>query len=358
MKNVRPTAYGFQLYTKVNSRFISEHVSKQPTAMAVREWVRLKHAEIKHGLDVPPPHDATVEDDVPAYLASVAAMPSIADRTLHMREWARVFKGRHRDSIQPIEIRTQLERLRKTHSASSCNKRRTALMSFFTALNGKSGYNPVRDVPKYTEDTEPRAQSLCTIYRILALMRPSKTRARLRVMLWTGWPQAQLARLKPAHLDLKRGRAYVTPRRKGKGRAGTWLPLLPGAIVALREFDKWDCWTPEPDGQPMPFSSSAMHSAFLRAVAKFNAHRRRLQLPPVEIRPYDLRHSFGTWVAERTTDERALQELMMHSRAEQTRRYTEAATMKRVVDAVREMTGLDATQVASHAQASKKSTRP
>lgn len=331
MKNARRTAYGWQLYTKVDGRFVSEHIGTQPTAMQVREWVRLKHAEIKHGLDVPPPKAGpTFEDDVPAYLASVASMPSIADRRLHMREWARVFHGRPRNQVTPLEIRTHLERFRQTHSASSCNKRRTALMSFYTALNGKSGYNPVRDVPKYTEDTEPRAQSVGTIYRILACMRPSKTRARLRVILWTGWPHAQLARLKPAHIDWTRGRAYVTPRRKGKGRAGTWLPLLPGAIVALREFHRWDCWT----GDGPAFSQSAMHSAFQRAVDTFNRHRARFRHPPIRVRPYDLRHTFGTMLAEQITDERALQELMMHSRAEQTRRYTEAATAKRVALAV------------------------
>ena len=337
MKNVRPTGYGFQLYTRVQGRFISEHVPRQPTAMAVREWVRLKHAEIKHGLDVPTPRDGPAfEDDVDDYLASVAAMPSIGDRRLHMAEWARAFAGRDRNTITPLEIRTHLERLRQTLSPGSCNRRRTALMSFYTALNGKSGYNPVRDVPKYTEDAEPRAQPLWTLYRILALMKPSKTRARLRVMLWTGWPQAQLKRLKPAHVDLKRGRAYVTPRRKGKGRAGTWLPLLPGAIIALKDFDRWDCWTPtDKEGKALPFSHSAMHSSFERAVEKFNRHRARLKLPPVHVRPYDLRHSFGTWVAERITDERALQELLMHSRAEQTRRYTEAATMQRVAAAVK-----------------------
>ena len=337
MKNVRPTAYGFQLYTRINGAFISEHVKDEPTPRQVKQWIHLKHAEIEHGLDVEPDADETpFEDDVADYLASVSSMPSIQDRRLHMADWAKAFTGRHRDDIQPIEIRTQLERLRKTHSASSCNKRRTALMSFYTSLNGKSGYNPVRDVPKYAEESEPRAQTFGTIYRILALMRPSKTRARLRVILWTGWPHAQLQRLKPAHLDLAKGMAYVTPRRKGRGRAGVWLPLLPGAVVALREFDKWDCWTPldKETGKPVPFSQSAMHSAFLRAVAKFNARRARFNKPPIQIRPYDLRHTFGTMLAERLTDERAIQELMLHSRAEQTRRYTEAATAKRVADAV------------------------
>lgn len=256
------------------------------------------------------------------YLASVTAMPSYVDRELHMHEWRDHFSGRVPNNIKPMEIRARLHALRQTLAASSCNKRRTALMHFYTVTNGKSGYNPVRDVPKFEEESEPRDQSLWTLYRILALMRPSQTRARLRVMVWTGWPHAQLKRLKPTHLDLEHAKAFVTPRRKGKGRKGVWLPLLPGAVRALREFIKEDCFG--------PFSNSAMHSSFARAVAKLNARRGTR----IDAHPYDIRHSFGTWVADHITDERALQELMMHATAAQSRRYTQRSTEKRVTTAV------------------------
>ncbi len=162
-------------------------------------------------------------------------------------------------------------------------------------------------------------------------MRPSKTRTRLRVILWTGWPHKTLARVQPEHLQLARQTAYVTPRRKGKGTKGRWLPLLPSAVAALKQFHQDDCYG--------PFSHSSMHKAFRLALAKLNAHRKALNLPALKVRPYDFRHSFGTMVAERQTDDRALQELMLHSRAEQSRRYTERATAKRVMDAIAAVAG-------------------
>lgn len=332
MKNLRPTPSGWQKYTRVRGRgFISEHTTEKPSVLEVRNWVRAQHTR-----DEPTKAVAvgSFERDVDIYLASVTDMPSYDSRERHMRWWVTFFRGRKRNSIGPLEIKTPLAELRRTYAPDSCNHRRTALMSFFTAMNGKTGYNPVRDVPKFPTEYEPRDQTFWTAYRVLALMRPSKTRARLRVILWTGWPHAQLKRLKPAHLDLANAKAYVTPRRKGKGRKGGWLPLLPGAVVALREFVKWDCFTPIVDGQPVPFSNSAMHSAFQRALEKLNARRAQHGHPPIHMRPYDCRHSFGTMVAERTEDERAIQQLMMHSSAAQTRRYTERATDQRVATAL------------------------
>jgi integrase len=327
MKGVRETKYGRQAFLRIKGRFVSQHFPPDTADWELLEWQN--NARAKGQLNQPQraPAGPTFADDAAAYLKAVTSMPSFSDREYHIEPWAAIFAGRTRNDITPLEIRTQLEAWRERLSPSSCNKRRTALMSFYTRLNGRSGYNPVRDVERYTEEEEPRAQHPVTVYRILALMEPSKTRARLRVILTTGWPHAQLKRLKPEHLDLERGRAYVTPRRKGKGRKGSWLPLLPSAVVALKDFVAWD-------GFGKDWSHSAMHKSFRLALGKLNAIRKERKQPPLDVHPYDLRHSFGTWLAHRITDERALQELMMHSRPEQTRRYTEQATVGRVERAV------------------------
>jgi integrase len=322
MKGVRDDRYGRQAFLRLHGKFVSQRFPIGTDDAIILGWQ--DRARAKATLNQPQRvvTGPRFESDTETYLLAVTSMPSYSDRAYHLREWAAVFVGRARNDIQPLEIRTQLELWRGRLSASSCNKRRTALMSFYTRMNGRSGYNPVRDVEKYAEDTEPRAQHPVTIYRILALMEPSKTRARLRVILTTGWPHAQVKRLKPEHLELDRGRAYVTPRRKGKGRRGAWLPLLPAAVAALKDFVKWDCFG--------TFSHSAMHKSFRLALGKLNARRKEHKRPALKIRPYDARHSFGTWLAHRITDERAIQELMMHSRVEQTRRYTEQATAGRI----------------------------
>jgi integrase len=322
MKGVRETKYGRQAFLRIKGRFVSQHFPPDTADWELLEWQN--NARAKGQLNQPQraPTGPTFADDAAAYLKAVTSMPSFSDREYHIEQWAAVFAGRTRNDITPLEIRTQLELWRGRLSASSCNKRRTALMSFYTRLNGRSGYNPVRDVERYTEEEEPRAQHPVTIYRILALMEPSKTRARLRVILTTGWPHAQIKRLRPEHLDLANARAYVTPRRKGKGRKGSWLPLLPSAVVALRQFVQWDCFG--------PFSHSAMHKSFRLALGKLNERRKAQGLPALNIRPYDIRHTALSWFAAQVTDERALMDFALHSRIEQTRRYTESATAGRL----------------------------
>jgi integrase len=329
VKNIRHDQYGTQAHFKRNGHQFTKrwkrakYPDKKDRERLAREWIDNATARVR--LEQPLP-DTTprFETDADTYLEAVTSMPSYEDRAFHILEWARVFKGRDKATITPLEIRTQLERWRERLSASSCNKRRTALMSFYTKLQGRSGYNPVRDVEPYPEYPELRAQHPYTILRILACMAPSKTRCRLRVILTTGWPHAQVKRLEPRHLDLKNARAFVTPRRKGKGRAGGWLPLLPSAVRALEEFVKWDCF-----GE---FSHTAMYTMFQRALGRLNDHRAMLGLSALtDIRPYDARHTFATFLARQPSmDDRSLQVLLMHSRAEQTRRYTEAATMERL----------------------------
>jgi len=319
-----------QAFVKVQGKFYSETFDKGTNLKLLKNWREDKRVAVRTGAVI-----ATVDPDVPTFPEDVAtylklrtSMPTYGTRVQHLNEWSAYFGRRPRASITPQMIRARLESLiADGYSAGSVNRRRTALMSLWTVLDGKSARNPVRDAPKYREPKgEPRALSYLTIYRILVCMRPSKTRTRLRVLAWTGWPHKQIGQLKPEHLDLKRGRAYVTPRRKGGGTQGVWLPLVPGAIVALTAFHQEDCHG--------TFSASSMRHAFLLALAKLNTHREALKLRPITARPYDLRHSFGTWLAMQTHDERVVQTLMLHGTAEQSRRYTEAATTPRVDAAI------------------------
>lgn len=327
---IRESRGGWQAFVKVQGRFRSKRFPLDTPQLTMQRWRNEQKARAILQLPEPTDSGPLFEQDVTAYLAAVSSMPTYSERELHLEQWTAVFRGRARASITPLEIRTQLADWRKRYKPSSVNKRRTALMHLFTVLDGKSGRNPVRDVPKYDEDNQqPRAQPLWTLYRLLACMGPSKTRTRLRVMLWTGWPHTQVMRLEAAHLDLKHGRAYLRPRRKGKGRAGVWLPLLPGAIVALKSFQRENCFG--------TFSQSAMHKTFRLGLRKLNAHRWRFKRLPLTIRPYDLRHSFGSFLAERVTDERAIMEMMLHSSAAQTRRYTDGATEGRIAAAVAQL---------------------
>lgn len=277
----------------------------------------------------------TFADDARAYLErdKVQRMPTVKERTLHTQEWVARFGHRIRAELAPHEIQAALDGLRSKMAAGSVNKRRTALMDLWTTLDGRHQANPVKATRAYPEpEPEPRAPAMSAVLKILGEM-PAETeyarkcRARMRVIAWTGWPHAVLKQIDEACLDLKHKRAFVPGRQKGKGSPARWLPLLPQAVAALKEFHKEEAYG--------TFSNSSLHK-------KFKGARDRLKLP--HVRPYDFRHFFGTLIATVTRDERAVQDLMLLRTVAMARRYTKAATDPRtqaaVNDVARQMPGL------------------
>lgn len=306
---------------------------------AETSWTVMKQWRLRRTVGIPP-EDAdrsapTFAEDAREYLAreKVKHMPTSDERGRHIRQWIAIFGARQRRDIQPQEIQAALDAMRRCAwqrgqqtgvglSAGSINKRRMALMDLWTTLDGRHQANPVKATTIFAEPVpEPRAPPLTLVLTILRRLRPTKSRARLKVIAWTGWPHAIVKQLTPIDLDLKAGRAFVRRRRKGKGARARWLPLLPEAILALREFHARNAygW----------FSNSSLHK-------RVTAFCRQRGLP--RVRPYDFRHFFGTLIATSTRDERAVQELMLLSTTVQARRYTEAATDPRVEAAIAEAT--------------------
>lgn len=255
--------------------------------------------------------------DAESYLKAVKGMASYTDRKRDIDWWIRVFRERPRDSIQSHEIAAALATLKR--SASAHNHKRTALAHLWRVLDGKAARNPVRDVPKRREpDAEPRGLPYAMIRQIFDAMPESATRARLMVMAWTGIPPAQLKTITPA--DIEPSRVYVRGRAKGHGTKGRWMPLSPDGAAAFKAFRKTDAFG--------PFSHSSMYKSFRLACEKVD---------PVKlagVRPYDLRHSFGTQVYAASGDIRATQILMGHSKPEMTNRYTLGAVDEQVSKAL------------------------
>ncbi len=322
MTGIRSLPSGkLQAFVKVQGKFYSKCFPPGTNVRSLKEWREDKRVAIRTGATIATvdPTETTFTEDARSYLTLVTSMPSYASRKHQIAVWAMYFGRRPRSTITAPLIKAKLEALIASGaSASTANKYRTALMHLWTALDGKSARNPVRDVPKYDEgEGEIRALAHGLIYRILVGIEPSKTRTRLRVMAWTGWPQQQLRQLKPEHLQLAKARAYVTPRRKGKGAKGRWVPLLEPAVTALTAFDAEDCYG--------TFHSGAMNECFKHALRKLNAHRARFGRRPIDATAYDLRHSFGVLVAALYKDDAIVQFLMCHSTVEQTQRYIRAA---------------------------------
>jgi len=339
-RGIRETATGYQAYLRIHGRFYSKNFPITALVSDMKTWREHKRAAEKFGAPPPTPTEATTgfRHDAREYLKLVRSMPSYDDQAYRIEQWIAAFGDRPRASITSRDLRGVLERWRVSGRADghgltpgSLNRRRTALMALYTVLDGRGAANIVRDVPAYSEhasEDQIRAHPMRVWYRLLARMqRSSKSRARLRVMLWTAWPHKQLMALKPEDVDYGRARARVSGRRKGHGHPAKWVPLLPAAVIALKAFDRLDAWG--------PFSQSSMRHRLNEAWRKENVWRQAHQhalLPP--IRPYDARHSAATLLASLTTDERALQDLLLHSTARLTRRYSQGADQARMQQAI------------------------
>ena len=118
--------------------------------------------------------DDTLRADAARYLElpKVKQMPSYATRTIEIAKWVTIFGDRDRRSIASTEIDNELQKLRDGgYSGSTVNKFRTALMSLWTRLDGRSAANPVKDTGVFEEAAlETHARSYDDIVRILDMI--------------------------------------------------------------------------------------------------------------------------------------------------------------------------------------------
>lgn len=304
-------------------------------------------------------HDASLDADVPRFVATLPSPSRRRDAAALLHHWSAVFGDRPRNDLTTPELSAQLATWAQidpaTHkprfSPASRRHLRQVLSALYRTLNGKNGYNPVLDVPavRVIYD-EPRSIPYALIKKILANMGDTQNAARASVMAYTGLPQAQLKRLMPRDVDLRRRTMYVRPRRKGGGAPAATFQLLPQAVTAFKVFAKRDCWG--------PFSSSSLAKAWRAAVT---AVQETWKGPwPVDtIRAYDLRHSFLTEMLSITGDYHAVNELAQHSTMNQTKRYTQGAASRRVQLAIAAASGVfgTGTNMARSKNRPKKRTR-
>lgn len=267
-------------------------------------------------------------EDVEQYLETVQHLPTVDERKYIMGLWVAEFGARARDDIKAPDIQAVLSRwLAAGLAVSTVQHRRTALSHLYKTLDGKDARNPVRGTSlPAAPKAATRALDYRTIEALLGAMpdvgqtfrgetraEVSKTKARLRVIAYTGLPHKLLMQLQPEDVDLKAKTVTVQPRRKGAGASGAVLPLTPKAVAAFRQFAKANAWG--------PFSTDSMRASFLRACA---------QLGLVGLRPYDLRHSFGTAAYAATGDIAAVANLLTHADTRTTARYTRGAEFARM----------------------------
>jgi integrase len=328
-RGIRRLDTGFQAYVRIGGRLRAKRFPADTKLKDIRAWRELQRVAVHY--QIPAlliPVERTFANDVTEYLALVKAMPTYSDRTYRMQQWVTQFGPRERNTIAALEIRAVLERWRTTGHANggklspaSLNQRRTALLHFFTMMNGADGQNPVRGVPPYRVDHRIwRLPTLKDAELAIAAVTHgkwpkkagTKTQARLRVLLYTGWPSAILKQLRKEDIHWRDRAVTVHGRRKGKGTPPRTIPVSLLAIRALAAFNRVDAYG--------TFSGSALHSALHRGCD-------RAKVP--HFRVYDLRHLFITAVVLASNDERGASELALHSDPRQTRPYSRQAASVR-----------------------------
>lgn len=253
----------------------------------------------------------TLAGDVAAYVKRIASMPTAKQREQHLEIWVKELGGhRPRSTISAGEIDQVMQRwIDDELAADTIRKRRTSLLALFVRLDGKDATNPVRaSHPPKAERPRVRGLPFAELLRVLESMPPSKTRARLFVLAWTGLPPGMLMKLQLTDVDLERAELRVAPRRKGHGATARTIPLTLQAVEAFRELARWKAF-----------------GDFARAPAGRSLHRacKRCNVPP--IRMYDIRHSFGALLYKTTRDLPTVSRFLLHASLTSTARYAMGA---------------------------------
>lgn len=268
--------------------------------------------------------------DIARYLTDYfTGRDALEEVTRHLALWeAALGPDTLPDDVQKDDVARVLNGWRGAGlAADTCNKRRTALLAFYNRRNGRSGYNPVREVQRMRPpDPLPRGLPYAQIERALKQLPKCKTRARLRVLAYTGMRPGQVMKMQPDDWDTKHQTLTVRGTGKGRGTKPYVIPLSAQATKALTEFDEVDAW-----GE---FTWAPMGRLWKEAWIAATTGQDRIALRgkcagiPTPV-PYDLRHSLGTAIYRKTGDLKAAKDLLGHSSIRMTERYTLAAVPER-----------------------------
>lgn len=304
-KGSRDDQYGRRAYVKVNGIQREKRFRFGTSNETIANWrdeARLALRKLKGQ----PAAQGSLEADIARYLLQVAAMPTFAQRTEHLEMWAAALgRATPRSRIGAEQIRPVLQGWRAGGlSAATCNKRRSALMHLWSRLDGKGAANPVRTVEKFrVDDAMPRGRDPHELDDLFKAAPACRSRACARVMLWTGMRPEELTRAQPDDVDLAERALIIRTAKGGRTRV---VPLTSQAVSAWREFEDADCWQKVPQAAPL--------GRWVKDHTGIEG-----------LRPYDLRHSYGTALARRQTRLDVIGALMGHSTLELTKRYTLAA---------------------------------
>jgi integrase len=211
-----------------------------------------------------------------------------------------------------------LTRYKRVRSAASVNRELTVLSSLFTlAIREKVvRKNPAAGVKKYHEDNK-RIRFLLPEEETRLLAQCKDERAYLRpviiLAIHTGLRRGEILKLAKSDVDLFRNVIHVRNTKNGKDRLVQINKIARAELLNLvRQADKHEYLFQNP--KTNTYTKDVKH-AFQRA---------REDAKLVNFRFHDLRHTFGSRLAEMGVDSFTIMELMRHSDLRMTERYVHA----------------------------------
>ncbi len=203
--------------------------------------------------------------------------------------------------------------LKNNLSASFQNQVVNAIKLFFRTIELKSLEVDLIHRPKRGHPL-PNVLSKEEVKAILGAHNNIKHKTMLSLIYSCGLRCGELLKLKPEHIDSKRGLVII---KQAKGKKDRVIPLSAKILLLLREYYlacKPIHWLFEGQSKGEPYDERSLQAVLKQALAKGKIEK------PVTL--HWLRHSYATHLLESGTDLRYIQELLGHSRSTTTEIYT------------------------------------
>lgn len=327
---------------KVGKHRTAKRFPKDTSIRKITDWIEDTRRDLRKRRTVQKRQRGTLAGDIAAYLATLPNGRAKHNTVANLNAWLLVLGDVQTATLTESRLQRILNDWQDAGLAASTLKhRRRDLSTLLAKVNGPDAPNPARalSVPR-EPPAEPRGVDVHLLTAILesmdthrSLRHPgrggrgfrNKAQARLMMMLWTGISPASLQRLGPHDIDIEREQMTLPPRQKGRGAPAVTVPLFPQGVEACRRWLRAFAWG-RFDQRAL---GKSFHAAVRRYVAQAAAQGRTVTLPP-DVRPYDLRHSFLSWLWQETEDILVVQHFAQHLNLETTSRYTKSAVDPRV----------------------------
>lgn len=277
--------------------------------------------------------DKTMAEVIELWLESRRADESLRLVTRHQSE-ALVrrcllpeFGSRRMSSITVEDIERFLVKTRAKCKRSTVAKRYVYLKAIFRQAIRRGWYtgrNPFEKIDRSPTQGPGRDTTLTENEAIRLLAELSgRVHVKSALAMYTGLRWGEVHGLAWADLALDATPATLTVRRsyQGKPKNQASMASVPISKDAVELLRRWRLQ--QPDGCPWVFPTRFGSLATARSMEDVNKIKQAAKRAGIDkhVTPHVFRHSFGTWVYERTGDPKRLQRLMRHASFASSMRY-------------------------------------